>query len=262
MAKRETYDLPILTKADQPAPITKALGDDGILGGYASKFWEVDSYGECTAPGCFTKSITERGPEGADRIVFRYEHMVTVGKHTSMVEDETGLAIEAFISDDPMDGGRLRRHLKDGVPYGISIGFRRIRSRSATAADPLNIANAPGWLTNPEGQFDPANVIVLEECRLMENSAVSFPAVDSALVDSYRSLSLDTIERLLNDLKAGSIRPEDKRRLEQLAAILPVALAPSPQHKATPEHANSETDLALLELATVSAIYAEWSLQV
>ena len=69
--KRTTYD-GLLTKTESPLAFTKADGDAGELDGYASKWWEVDSYGECTAPGSFAKSIAERGPTGTDRILFRY----------------------------------------------------------------------------------------------------------------------------------------------------------------------------------------------
>lgn len=256
MPKRENYDLPLLTKQDQPQPITKSSAAKGILGGYASKWWEVDSYGECTAPGCFTKSITERGPAGSDRILFRYEHMVTVGKHTEMVEDETGLRIEAFVSDDGQDGTRLRTHLKDDIQYGISIGFRRLRARPGTTDDPFDLSQAPAWLTT---EFDPANVIVLEECRLMEDSAVSFPAVDSALIDSYRHAGADDIDRLISDLKAGTLRPQDKTRIEQLAALLPAAIAPAPQHKASPDTADSDIAIHLLDIAASIATANQWS---
>src|SRR5262245_20809853 len=98
----------------------RANAETGILSGSASKFWVVDSYGECTAPGCFATTIAERGPAGANRILLRYEHDITIGNHTSMAENETGLEIEAKISDDGMWGSAVRKQLADGVPYGLS----------------------------------------------------------------------------------------------------------------------------------------------
>jgi HK97 family phage prohead protease len=253
--KRPNYD-GVLTKADAPRPFTKADGEKGELAGYASKFWEVDSYGECTAPGCFAKSITDRGPKAErNRIHLRYEHYVTVGKHTALEEDETGLKIEGFVSDDGMDGSRLRAHLRDGLQYGLSIGFRKIRSRPGTPEDPFDLSQAPAWLTT---EFDPAMVIVLEEVKLLENSAVSFPAVDTALVDEYRSAEngLAAIDNLLHALKAGTLRPEHKTRLERLAVDLPAALAPPSDPEETRRTTDSEFDMALLELAVSVSKYA------
>lgn len=232
--KRATYD-GLLTKTESPRTFDKADGDAGEVDGYASKWWEVDTYGECTAPGCFAKSIAERGPNGKGRIIFRYEHVVTVGKHTSLDEDATGLRIGAFISDDSLDGTRLRRHLRDDIPYGLSIGFRHIRSRPATVDDPLDLSNAPAWLTQGEKGFDPGNVIVLEELKLLENSAVSFPAVDNALIDSYRA-DFDLIQRsidlLIANAKRGVLRDDHITHLRALTQSLPAAIDPNGE---TPE---------------------------
>ena len=226
--KRTTYD-GFLTKTEAPQAFTKADGDSGTLEGYASKFWEVDSYGEFTIPGAFARSITERGPKGADRILFRYEHMTTVGKHLEMEEDEVGLRIKAQISDDGSDGTRLRRHLRDGIPYGLSIGFRYISQRSATPDDPLDLTHAPAWVFGDGGEPRLDMLVGLSEVKHLENSAVSFPAVDTALIDSYRAdtdLSQRAIDRLLLDLKRGVLTDDQLTQLRAFAQSLPAASIP------------------------------------
>jgi HK97 family phage prohead protease len=232
--QRPTYD-GFLTKTDAPQAFTKADGDTGTLEGYASKFWEVDSYGEFTIPGAFARSITERGPKGADRILFRYEHMTTVGKHLEMEEDDTGLRIKAHISDDGSDGTRLRRHLRDGIPYGLSIGFRYISQRPATPDDPLNLTHAPSWVFGEGGQPNYDMLVGLSEVKHLENSAVSFPAVDTALIDSYRSdtdLTQRAIDRLLLDCKRGVLTDAQLTQLRAFAQSLPAANVPDGE---TPE---------------------------
>jgi HK97 family phage prohead protease len=257
--KRATYD-GVLTKQHDPIGFEKADAESGILSGYCSKWWEVDSYLETTAPGSFSKTISERGPKsGADRMLFRYEHEWTVGKHLDITEDETGPKIEAFVSDDGNWGTTLRRHLADGVPYGLSIGFRRIASRPGTKDDPFDLSRVPPFLLQ---DFDPANVTVLTEVKLLENSAVSFPAVDSALIDSYRSddhdLTQRAIDRLLADLKADRLTPAQLTELRRLAALVPAASGPDPDERSgapaaspdsTPTARNyHEMRLQLLEL--------------
>src|SRR5690606_38342232 len=113
--RRTTYD-GTLTKDRDPLEV-RADAEQGILTGYASKFWVVDSYGEVTAPGAFSQTIAERGPAGANRILLRYEHEHTIGVHTRMAEDGAGLAVEAKVSDDGQWGSAVRAHLADGVPY-------------------------------------------------------------------------------------------------------------------------------------------------
>jgi HK97 family phage prohead protease len=226
--KRTTYD-GFLTKTDAPQVFTKADGDTGTLEGYASKFWEVDSYGEFTIPGAFARSITERGPKGADRILFRYEHMTTVGKHLELEEDDVGLRIKAQISDDGQDGTRLRRHLRDGIPYGLSIGFRYIGQRPATPDDPLDLTHAPSWVFGEGGEPNYSALVGLTEVKHLENSAVSFPAVDTALIDSYRAdtdLTQRAIDRLLLDLKRGVLTDAQITQLRAFAQTLPAASIP------------------------------------
>ena len=228
--RRHSYD-GILTKHDDPLEFTKAAGDSGTITGYASVAWEVDSYLECAAPGAFEQTIAERGPKGADRILFRFEHEHTCGKHTEMSETPTGLRIEAQIVDDGMWGTALRRHLQAGVPYGLSIGFRRVSARPATDRDPLDWSRVPKEFAD---RLDPSDVTVLTAVKLLENSAVSFPAVDSALIDSYRSdmetLTQRHIDALLRDHKTGRLTVEHRRALAQ---VLPAASGPGPE-KGTP----------------------------
>lgn len=211
-----------LTKSLDPLEL-KADGGKGEADGYASKWWVVDSYGECTAPGCFLQSINDRGPKGANRIPVRYEHEYTVGTHKEMVEDEIGLYIKTGIVDDGMYGTVLRRQLDAGVPYGWSIGFRSITGRPATPEDPLIWDYAPRWLReNP----DPANVWVLQQTKLMEDSAVTFPAVEPATIDSYRSDANQHLERLLAGVKAGTLTDPQIRLLHEITAQLPAATTP------------------------------------
>jgi len=217
--RRSSYD-GTLTKQRDPLEV-KADAEQGILTGYASKYWVVDSYGEVTAPGAFAKTISERGPQGANRIHLRYEHQVTIGSHRTMVEDPIGLLIEAKVSDDGADGTRVRRHLADGVKYGLSIGFRRISDRSGTPDDPLDYTYAPNWVR----QMPPEDIRVLTGVGLMENSVVSFPAVDSALIETYRSEDILTDEQVRAMFKRGDaafdrlyalLTPEERAYLKQL----------------------------------------------
>lgn len=194
--------------------IKRADAETGFVSGYLSKFWVVDTYGETMAPGAFRHSITERGPAGADRILARYEHSVTVGKATHLEEDDRGLVFEARISDDGQMGTALRRHLADGVPYGLSVGFYRKATRPATEDDPLVFDDAPGWIKNLMATEGAGAVTVHTDTKLVEGSAVSFPAVDSAVVAGYRTAELRS---LLTDLKAGRVSAEEMAALRELA---------------------------------------------
>lgn len=251
--RREAYGSSItLTKDLDPQPIKAEGAAEGKLGGYASVYWVVDSYGECTAPGCFSQSVAERGPQGSNRIPFRYEHEHTVGNHTLMdAEDTKGLRIEAQVIDDGMYGTVLRRHLAAAVPYGISIGFRSLRGRPATPEDPLIWDYAPPWMReNP----DPAMVWVLESTKLMENSGVTFPAVEPAQIDSYKGDATRDLEQLLLRLKAGSLSTTQIGLLREIAAALPADRAPesgqAPPLPGAKSDSGDDDDLLFLDLMT------------
>lgn len=221
----------VLTKDLAPEPLTKTRADDGVLEGYSTRWWVVDSYGEFTIPGAFSKSIAERGPKSANpKIVLRYEHEHTIGTHTEMVEDETGVRIAAKISDDGMWGTALRKQLADGVPYGLSIGFRRVKQRPATEADPLDLTYAPDYIKQMIASDGVGFLVGLEEIKHLEDSAVTFPAVEPATVDSYRSDVLDLpqrhIDALIRDLKAGRLSDDHIQTLRAFAQTLPAASDP------------------------------------
>lgn len=231
----------VLTKDLSPETFTKADGDEGILEGFNTRYWVVDSYGEFTVPGAFTKTIAERGPDGADRMVLRYEHEHTIGKHTALEETDEGVKITARISDDGMFGTAVRAHLKDAVPYGLSIGFRRINDRSATESDPLIWDYAPEYIRQM-ALSDLSMIKGLTEIKLLEDSVVTFPAVDNALVTDYRGLDLTqrSLDRLVADLKAGRLNDDHLTTLRQIAVMLPADGAPN-QSETDPVRAPNQT---------------------
>lgn len=229
-ARRSAPASAVLTKDLAPEPLVKADSESGVLEGYSTRWWVVDSYGEFTIPGAFSKSIAERGPSAEkQRIVLRYEHEHTIGRHTEMVEDETGVHIKAKITDDGMYGTVLRKQLADGVPYGLSIGFRRVKQRPATEADPLDLTYAPDYIKQMIASDGVGFLIGLQEIKHLEDSAVTFPAVDPATVDSYRADVLDLTQRhidaLLRDAKAGRLSDDHITHLRALAHTLPAATA-------------------------------------
>lgn len=224
--KRPSYD-GFLTKQNDPLAF-KADAEKGVATGYASLFWVVDSYAEATAPGAFAKSIADRGPKaGKPRLLTRYEHEYTVGSHTAAAEDATGPLVDLQISDDGMYGTAVRRQLADSVPYGLSIGFRRIASRPATIEDPLDLTSAPAWVRQMAID-DVSQITVLTDLKWLETSVVSFPAVDPAAVESYRSddLNARALDRVLADLKAGRLTEAHLTTIRQIAAALPADVAP------------------------------------
>lgn len=187
---------------------------EGVVAGYISTSWHVDSYGTAFAPDAWDKSVKERG----DKLFLLYQHWPdwAIGKLTNVIADELGLRHESQIVDDGAEGTIALKRLRAGVPFGHSVGFRTIRERPATPDDPLNFTdNSPEW-----ARKNPEMVYVIEEARLYEGSIVTFPANDKAIITSVRSdHALQALADTLEALRDGRITPAERALIAELSAV-------------------------------------------
>jgi hypothetical protein len=162
-----------------------------------------------------------------------------------------------------MYGTAVRRQLADEVPYGLSIGFRRIGWRTATADDPLILDFAPPW-ARQMAATDPSQIYILTEVKLMENSVVSFPAVDNALIDAYRADDLNgrALERVLTDLKAGRLTPSHLATLAQIAQAMPADRTPEPKRDASSTTPPSDSTPTAIRNYAAELLLAELGVRV
>jgi len=209
--------------------------------GYASTAWNVDSYGTAFAPGAWSKTIGERG--GKVLVLWQHDPYQPIGKPTALAEDGTGLAVRAAISDGTAYGRDALALLRDGVPLGLSVGFRTLRERPATEADPLIFDGAPESIRGDHSQ-----VSVIEEAKLYEFSLVSFPANDAAMVAAVRGdAQADALAALLADLRAGRVAPRCRGLLEDLVAAwtdAPDGMSPEPRADKAPRRIDAMLALA------------------
>lgn len=197
---------------------------DGFSG-YASTFWVADSYGTAMAPGSFKKSIRERGEKIP--VLWNHNSDHAVGKHLSIKEDKKGLSVDIGIADDGDAGSVLLKRLRFGVPLGMSFGFQRIKSRSGTDDDPIDLSQLPAGVKKSE-------IEVYTENAYWESSAVTFPANTSASIDTIRSdqdiESLAALSQTLEDLRSGDLDLEDGRwaLLQEMVAAFQERSEPEP----------------------------------
>lgn len=101
-------------------------GESRTISGYAAIFGNVDRDRDVLLPGCFAKSIQERGPESDanGKILFLWQHDTDepLGRITVLREDEKGLYFEAVI-DEIEIGDRCIKQLESGTLNQFSIGF-------------------------------------------------------------------------------------------------------------------------------------------
>lgn len=235
---------PAIVRGDARRVEYRGAAGSGAAGfdGHASTAWHVDSYGTAFAPGAWSKTINERG--GKVLVLWQHDPYQPIGKPTALAEDGTGLAVTAAISDGTAYGKDALALLRDGVPLGLSVGFKTIRERSATESDPLIFDGAPESIRGDHSQ-----VSVIEEAKLYEFSLVSFPANDAAQVDSVRGdAQAEALAALLADVRAGRVAPPCRGLLEDLVAAwrdAPAGLRPGPRAVKAPRKVTAELALAM-----------------
>lgn len=160
---------------------TKALSEEGIISGYASRFDEVDSYGDVIAKGAFKKSLKKTGPIRV-KMLYGHDPQKLIGKWTTLEEDGVGLAATGQVFKNLGLGEEALFLIKEGVLDGLSIGFR---------------------IVNSDRQSNGTRTI--REIDLMEVSIVSIPALASARITNVRADGLDDFEARQRDEAAAFI---------------------------------------------------------
>lgn len=106
--------------------------DSRTISGYAAIFGNVDKVCDMLIKGCFSKSISERGPQSNanDKILLLWMHKMDepVGRLTLLREDDRGLYFEAVIDEIEL-GDRALIQLESGTLNQFSIGYEYVWNR-------------------------------------------------------------------------------------------------------------------------------------
>lgn len=141
----------------------KADIDKRTFEGYASNFGNIDLHGDIIVQGAFTKTINERMPKKAIKLL--WQHFDPLGMPQVLEEDSKGLYVKGAISKTTL-GNEALVLMKDGVVDGMSIGFDIIKD-----------------------EWDPDhNIRYLKELKLYEVSIVTWGANPEAMVTSVKHL--------------------------------------------------------------------------
>lgn len=142
--------------------------EEGIIGGYASVFGNVDSYGDIVVKGAFSRFLSELRAKGKVISVFYGHNMedpkANIGWVTELREDDHGLWFKAQLDLSGDTYGRLvYAQLKDGRLDSLSFGFSVVDSGNTDAG------------------------YELRDLELYEISVVPIPANQEALVTEVKA---------------------------------------------------------------------------
>lgn len=146
---------------------------EGRFSGWASRYDEVDSYGDAVIRGAYDDTVRENG--GQIVILSDHDPNKTIGLARMTLKAE-GLWIDATLSLELQDARDAYVRLRDRLKSGLSIGYETLRQRTK------------------------GGVRELLAIKLFEVSVVTFPALPSARVLAVKSN--DEGEALLAGLRS------------------------------------------------------------
>ncbi|QBX38662.1 HK97 family phage prohead protease [Brevundimonas sp. S30B] len=118
------------TKDSGLALDVKAVGDDGVIEGYASAFGVVDSYNEVVEPGAFTASLVDGRRKGRSvKMLWQHDTTKPIGVWDDLAEDSKGLYVKGRILKDvsPL-AAEAYGLIKAGALDELSIGYRTVQT--------------------------------------------------------------------------------------------------------------------------------------
>ena len=166
--ENRSASMPEVKHLDVPFEI-KQVNEAGEFEGYGSVFDVVDLHNERVARGAFEESLKEWREKGRmPPMLWQHNMDEPIGVFLEMAEDDKGLRVKGqLLIDDVAKAREARALMQHRVLGGLSIGFMAIRD-----------------------SFDQrTEVRTLEQIKLMEVSAVTFPANEAAMIESVRSMA-------------------------------------------------------------------------
>lgn len=183
----------------------KAIGDDGVIEGYASAWDVVDSANEAVVRGAFKTSLAN-AKRGGRRVKMLHQHNreEVIGVWDEVAEDDTGLRVKGRLLKDVSPLAMTTYGLlREGALDELSIGYREVETKK----DP----SRPG-------------VLLLKQLDLREVSVVTFGALG-------QSARIDTVKSILDEGRLPTVREfEEHLRDAGFSKSLAAAIAA----KATP----------------------------
>lgn len=140
------------------------------ISGYFSTFGgPPDAVGDIIEPGAFKRTIKNKGPKGAGKILGMWRHWDPLGKIVELLEDKKGAWFRMRLSETRENRENRWPYLLDGVVPEVSFAFDPVKSKEVETED---------------GKF----VRILKEVKLYEISPVPFGANDRTSIDGFKAL--------------------------------------------------------------------------
>lgn len=206
----------ILTK-EMSGGFKDVSAKEGIVTGYLNAFNVKDSDGDITIKGCFSKSISENGPQGKKRIKYLLDHdrRNAVGVFLKLFEDEFGLGYEAKIGSHT-SGKDFLQMVEDKIITEHSIGYSVLKWERDEIVDATKLLDVK--LYEGSGlQFWGANEYTpITGVKSEADLLVLFESLEKALKngnysdDTFKNIIIPKHNAISELFKGTSTKPEHK----------------------------------------------------
>lgn len=159
-----------------------------------------------------TGSATKTVKEGDQRFLVDHDTSKPVSRRSAgtlrVSEDAIGVVFDSDLNVRKSYVADLVENLRDGTVTGMSVGFTVVRDEWTTVD-----------IETTDGQVVQADLRIVHEFRMLEGSAVTFPAYEGA-DGGLRALPSDE-DREVRAVAAALVRRGDVAAFEKRAAMLP-----------------------------------------
>lgn len=172
------------------------------LGGYASVFNVVDSYGDIVLPGAFDCSVKKHLQDPYVKFLWQHNPAEPIGVIEEIDQDSYGLKVKAILNQEINKGRESLSLLKQKALKGLSIGFY-----------------ISDFVYNDEGQR------LIRKAELIEVSLVTFPANEMAGISNISTINSEVPQEQFLQLNNNQqLEEKDMNEYEQRLQKLEVAM--------------------------------------
>lgn len=195
-----------------------------IVTGYFAAFDIKDSDGDVIQKGAFSKTIQERGPEGADRIKYLQDHdrFKSVGTLKVLKEDSYGLYYEGQVGRHTA-GEDFLKMVEDGIIREHSFGYRTIKEEKKSDANYLKelmMFEGSGLQVDAANPFTPITGIKSEQDLLAIFETLEKAFKNGTYSDqTFQEIIIPRYEAIKSILPYKNTKPQEVS-IEELKSIV------------------------------------------
>lgn len=206
----------------------KASASDRTVEGYLAVWGSIDAnYREVMMPGCYLKSIAERGPASASKqkIAFLWCHDTCdpIGRFLELKEDTYGLRFKAELDEVP-SGDRALTQMRSGTINQFSTGVKDVWDQMEydSATDTVKVYETKLMEGSPVVfGSDPETYVIKSEQDFIDKRVELMDAIEDFIMSIPRERQLECRQLITKHILLAEQQPVTPTKDKRLDLSLP-----------------------------------------